>query len=124
MRIPHPPHLRDTLLAKRWTQPELLSAGLVDEVVDGDKLMNAAVERAVKEGVKVGAGAWGALKVSFDTAGSRWRARQVVTVLTVGRSVPRCDRRLEVRATNLYSQDGGGSVLEAGWKGQGQVVVW
>ena len=64
LRIPHPTHLRDTLLAKRWTQAELLQAGLVDEVVDGGKLMNVAVERAVKEGAKIGAGAWGAIKVS------------------------------------------------------------
>jgi enoyl-CoA hydratase/carnithine racemase len=71
MRIPHPPHLRDTLLAKRWTQAELLSAGLVDEVVDGDRLMHAAVERAVKEGAKVGAGAWGTIKVSYGTVMTR-----------------------------------------------------
>jgi len=64
LRIPHPPHLRDTLLAKRWTQAELLQAGLVDEVVDGGKLLNVAVERAVIEGAKIGAGAWGTIKVS------------------------------------------------------------
>ena len=51
------------MLAKRWTQAELLQAGLVDEVVDPDKLVNVAIERGVKEGIKVGAGAWGMIKV-------------------------------------------------------------
>lgn len=51
------------MLAKRWTQAELLQAGLVDEVVDPDKLVNVAIKRGVKEGTKVGAGAWGMIKV-------------------------------------------------------------
>ncbi|ORY24682.1 ClpP/crotonase-like domain-containing protein [Naematelia encephala] len=68
LRIPHPPHLTQTMLAKRWTQPELLQAGLVDAVVDDQgegkerRLLEVAVEWANREGQRVKGGAWGSIK--------------------------------------------------------------
>lgn len=74
LRIPHPPALRDTLLARRWTQAEALKLGILDEVIDDKdeklksgetgKLMQRAMEVAQREGEKVGSGAWGPIKVS------------------------------------------------------------
>jgi enoyl-CoA hydratase/carnithine racemase len=70
LRIPHPPHLRDTLLARRWKQSEAVEIGLLDEVVDdtGEGKEGAVVKRAMeiarREAPKVGAGSWGAIKVS------------------------------------------------------------
>lgn len=58
------PALRDTLLAKRWTQPELLKHGLIDEAVPADKVLPRALEVAKAEGAKVGLGTWGSIKVS------------------------------------------------------------
>ncbi|ADV21442.1 enoyl-CoA hydratase/isomerase [Cryptococcus gattii E566] len=61
-RIPNPQHLRDTLLARRWTQPELLKIGLVDKVVEQDKVIEEAVELGAKEGIQVAPGSWGLIK--------------------------------------------------------------
>nr|XP_019011851.1 uncharacterized protein I206_02686 [Kwoniella pini CBS 10737]OCF50632.1 hypothetical protein I206_02686 [Kwoniella pini CBS 10737] len=61
-RIPNPQHHRNTLLARRWTQKELSQIGLVDEVVDSDKVISRAVEVGKRDGGKVAAGAWGAIK--------------------------------------------------------------
>lgn len=78
-RIPHPQHLRDTLLARRWKQSEALSMGILDEVVDDaneaseaggeghGKLVKRAIEVGVREGVKVGPGSWGAMKVCINS---------------------------------------------------------
>ncbi|GFZ43328.1 hypothetical protein JCM24511_01048 [Saitozyma sp. JCM 24511] len=67
-RIPHPPHLRDTLLARRWKQSEALQIGLLDEIVDNTqpgsdgKLLERALEIAQREAPKIAAGSWGAMK--------------------------------------------------------------
>ncbi|TXT04336.1 hypothetical protein VHUM_04103 [Vanrija humicola] len=59
---------RDTMLGKRWTQPQLLKEGLLDEVVDdqGPGKEGAVVKRAVELGLKasatIGSGTWGAIK--------------------------------------------------------------
>ena len=65
LRIPHPQHQRDTLLARRWTQPELRDFGLVDEVVEADVLSDRAAETGLKEAGKCASGAWGSIKVGF-----------------------------------------------------------
>ena len=65
LRIPDPQQLRDTLLAHRWTQPELLKARLVDEVVDDAKVVERAVEVGVRDGGRIAAGSWGAIKVGL-----------------------------------------------------------
>ncbi|WVW80403.1 hypothetical protein I302_102384 [Kwoniella bestiolae CBS 10118] len=62
LRIPNPQQHRDTLLARRWTQQELLSMGLVDEVVEPEQVKGRAVEVGQKEGGKIASGAWGAIK--------------------------------------------------------------
>ena len=67
MKLPNPRDLRDTLLARRWTQAELVKLGLVDEVVDDIREKSALVRRAVEIGIKegplVGPGSWGTIKV-------------------------------------------------------------
>jgi enoyl-CoA hydratase/carnithine racemase len=68
LKILDPNHLRDTLLAHRWTQAQLVEAGLVDEVVEHEKLLDRALERGREEGKKVGSGAWGSIKVSLSCA--------------------------------------------------------
>ncbi|WVQ71084.1 hypothetical protein IAR50_000609 [Cryptococcus sp. DSM 104548] len=60
--ITNPQHLRDTMLAKRWTQPELLKAGLIDEIAEPGDLLKRAVEVGEREGVKVAPGSWGLIK--------------------------------------------------------------
>lgn len=55
--------MRDVMLGKRWTQPEALAIGLVDEVVDAERLLGRAVERGAIQGKVVAGGAWGLLKV-------------------------------------------------------------
>ncbi|WVF70661.1 hypothetical protein IAT40_005454 [Kwoniella sp. CBS 6097] len=64
LRIPNPKEQRDTLMARRWTQPELLKMGLLDEIVEpgSDSLDKKALEIAVKEGGRIAAGSWGAIK--------------------------------------------------------------
>ncbi|WWD05476.1 hypothetical protein V865_003553 [Kwoniella europaea PYCC6329] len=62
LRIPHPQHHRDTLLARRWTQNELLDIGLVDEVVEPKEVQSRAVQVGQREGGKVASGSWGAIK--------------------------------------------------------------
>lgn len=52
------------MLAKRWTQKDLLEAHLVDLVVEQDQVVSKAVELGVSEGAKVAGGAWGQIKVS------------------------------------------------------------
>ncbi|WWC88118.1 uncharacterized protein L201_003022 [Kwoniella dendrophila CBS 6074] len=62
LRIPNPKHHRDTLLARRWTQNELLEIGIIDEIVDQDKVVGKALEVGIRDGGKVAAGSWGAIK--------------------------------------------------------------
>ncbi|KAK4688468.1 hypothetical protein P7C73_g1659, partial [Tremellales sp. Uapishka_1] len=62
LRIPHPPDLRDTLLARRWTQKELLERGIVDAIIGPGELVKTAIEWGVKEGPKAGPGSWGSIK--------------------------------------------------------------
>jgi enoyl-CoA hydratase/carnithine racemase len=77
-RIPNPNDFRDTMMARRWTQKEGVAMGLLDEVVDGNKLMQRATEVALREAPKIAPGPWGFIKVS-----------SVETVLTVtGTVVP------------------------------------
>ena len=63
LKFANPTDLRDTLLAKRWTQSELLERKLIDEIAPPDQLMSKAVELAKREGSKVGSGVWGQIKV-------------------------------------------------------------
>lgn len=51
------------MLARRWTQPELLKIGLVDKVVEQDKVIEQAIELGAKEGIRVAPGSWGLIKV-------------------------------------------------------------
>ncbi|OCF32917.1 enoyl-CoA hydratase/isomerase [Kwoniella heveanensis BCC8398] len=64
LRIPNLQQQRDTLMARRWTQPELLKMGLLDEIVEPGPgaLDDKAVELGVREGGKIAAGSWGAIK--------------------------------------------------------------
>jgi len=68
LRIPHPQHIRNTLLGHRFSQKDLIGMGLVDEVVDDvgegkeGGLMRRAVEVGEREGVRVGFGVWGVIK--------------------------------------------------------------
>lgn len=64
-RIPNPQHFRDTMLARRWTQKEGLAMGILDDVVDEQKLQERAHEIAVREGAKIGPGPWGFIKVRW-----------------------------------------------------------
>ncbi|CAK9783132.1 ClpP/crotonase [Cutaneotrichosporon oleaginosum] len=57
-----PTVLRDTMLAKRWKQTELLAHGLIDEIVPEAQVVPRAIEIATQEGTKVGLGSWGAIK--------------------------------------------------------------
>ncbi|WOO86205.1 Enoyl-CoA delta isomerase 3 [Vanrija pseudolonga] len=63
-----PRNARDTMLGKRWTQPELLKEGILDEIVDdqGPGKEGAVLKRAVELGLKasatIGSGSWGAIK--------------------------------------------------------------
>ena len=70
-KIPHSQYLRDTLMARRWTQTELLSSSLVDEIVDTAENEGALVARAIQLGIEkgpvVGPGSWGCLKVRLFT---------------------------------------------------------
>lgn len=59
------PVLRDTLLAKRWKQSELLAHGLIDEMVPEAKVLERSIEVATREGAKMGSGTWGAIKVGL-----------------------------------------------------------
>lgn len=56
------PVLRDTMLAKRWKQSELLAEGLIDEVVPEAQVVPRAIAVATQEGAKIGLGTWGAIK--------------------------------------------------------------
>ncbi|ODN84292.1 hypothetical protein L202_00273 [Cryptococcus amylolentus CBS 6039] len=60
--IPNPQHLRDTMLARRWTQPELLEIGLIDEIVKPEEVLKRAIEVGEREGPKVAPGSWGLIK--------------------------------------------------------------
>ena len=42
--------------------------GLLDEVIDGEKLMDRAHEVALREGIKIAPGPWGSIKVSNFSA--------------------------------------------------------
>ncbi|WVQ85591.1 hypothetical protein IAT38_007757 [Cryptococcus sp. DSM 104549] len=61
-KIPNQANLRDTFLAHRWTQPELLKIGLVDEVVEPSEVVKRAVQMGVERGPIVAAGSYGAIK--------------------------------------------------------------
>jgi len=61
-RIPNPRDFRDTMMARRWTQKEGLAMGILDEVIDGEKLMDRAMEVALREAPKVAPGPWGFIK--------------------------------------------------------------
>ena len=56
------------MLARRWAQAELLEQKWIDEVVKPEELISRAVEVGKKEGVKVGSGTWGQIKVSLFVA--------------------------------------------------------
>ncbi|BEJ11769.1 hypothetical protein CspHIS471_0202290 [Cutaneotrichosporon sp. HIS471] len=56
------PALRDTMLAKRWKQSELLANGIIDEVAPEAQVVSRSIELAQQEGAKVGMGVWGAIK--------------------------------------------------------------
>ncbi len=55
--------LRAVALGKRFTPPELLAAKIVDETVDGARVVERAIEVAQEEGGKVGLGSWGGIRV-------------------------------------------------------------
>jgi hypothetical protein len=61
--MPSPALLRKCGLGHRFTPPELLKEGLVDEIVDGGMVISRAVEIGQVEGGKVGNGSWGGMKV-------------------------------------------------------------
>lgn len=65
-RLPKSNDFRDTMMARRWTQKEGLAMGLLDEVVDGEQLMQRATEVALREAPKCAPGPWGFIKVSKD----------------------------------------------------------
>lgn len=50
-------------MARRWTQKELLTMGLVDEVVELKDVVGRATEIGLREGVKIAPGSWGGIKV-------------------------------------------------------------
>ncbi|GMK56395.1 hypothetical protein CspeluHIS016_0302350 [Cutaneotrichosporon spelunceum] len=56
------PALRDTMLAKRWTQSELLAHGLIDGVAPPADVVARSIALGEQEGAKVGAGVWGEIK--------------------------------------------------------------
>ncbi len=62
-RMPAPALLRKCALAHRFTPPEMLKEGLVDEIVDGEVVTKRAIEIGQVEGGKVGGGSLGGMKV-------------------------------------------------------------
>lgn len=75
------PVLRDTMLAKRWKQSELLAHGLIDEMVPEDKVLSRSIEVAKAEGTKIGLGTWGSIKVGWalqDQPAGQYFPNQVV----------------------------------------------
>lgn len=65
-RIPNSNDFRDTMMARRWTQKEGLAMGLLDDVVELEKLMDRATEVALREAPKVAPGPWGFIKVCLN----------------------------------------------------------
>ena len=55
--------LRKTLLGHRFTAPELLEEGIVDEIVPGKQLQERAIQFGNEIGVKSKGGSWGEMKV-------------------------------------------------------------
>ncbi|KAJ9127387.1 hypothetical protein QFC24_000794 [Naganishia onofrii] len=58
--------LRKTLLGHRFTAPELLEEGIVDEIVPADQLQERAIQFGNEIGVKSKGGSWGEMKVSVS----------------------------------------------------------
>lgn len=57
--------LRKTLLGHRFTAPELLEEGIVDEIVPGKQLQERAIAFGNEIGQKSKGGSWGEMKVSL-----------------------------------------------------------
>lgn len=55
--------LRKTLLGHRFTAPELLEEGVVDEIVPAKQLQERAIQFGNEIGVKSKGGSWGEMKV-------------------------------------------------------------
>jgi enoyl-CoA hydratase/carnithine racemase len=55
--------LRKTLLGHRFTAPELLEEGIVDEIVPGKQLQERAIAFGNEIGQKSKGGSWGEMKV-------------------------------------------------------------
>ena len=126
LRIPHPPHLRDTLLGRRWTQAQALDAGIIDEIVEAtgaEAVVSRAVEIGQREGVKAAPGPWGMIKVSpcpldfcHPCSGVR---------LSAGWGISRCTGRFEVRTTGPLPSPGGRGFLQAytGRRGKSKAIA-
>jgi hypothetical protein len=56
--------LRKTLLGHRFTAPELLEEGIVDEIVPAKSLQERAIQFGNEIGPKSKGGSWGEMKVS------------------------------------------------------------
>lgn len=56
--------LRKTLLGHRFTAPELLEEGIVDEIVPAKQLQERAIQFGNEIGPKSKGGSWGEMKVS------------------------------------------------------------
>jgi enoyl-CoA hydratase/carnithine racemase len=95
-RIPNPRDYRDTMMARRWTQKEGLAMGILDEVVDGEKLMERATEVALREAPKCAPGPWGFIKVSHCRVRANVRNNHTASTLWPvsqrGRSYSRISR--------------------------------
>lgn len=76
--------------------------GILDEVIDGEKLMDRAMEVALREAPKVAPGPWGFIKVS-----------QSKTKLIKATIVPRVHPGQPVRPTHHVPAHGSSGVLEA-----------
>ncbi len=63
--------------------------GLVDEIVDGEKLLEQAVEKGKEEGPKVAAGAWGLIKVGLHCSIQLFDVTSAKLLLMIGRALSR-----------------------------------
>lgn len=74
-----PNTLQEAVLGKRWSQAELLAAGIAHEVVEADKLSSRAAELGEELAPKVAQGAWGSIKESlYEDVATQMARRRVV----------------------------------------------
>jgi enoyl-CoA hydratase/carnithine racemase len=65
-KLPTPTVLREVSLGKRFTAPELLAVGVVDQIIPSSELREKGLKFAEEIGKKSAQGPWGAIKVRLS----------------------------------------------------------